>query len=251
MDAATSRILPLTASAGPSPLSPSSLLTLGFRGDTHFLSRTDAQHTHNPTISEKSAVPEFAERHVLRRKTTRRTAERLAQVDKAATEIGTLPDIDETIHMIMHGSYHGWSTVGGVLKLASPATIATLIVATLGFNAANASELLDMLDDGRVGCVRFVCSCYFQKSCPREFEVLRAGLESRGQQLAALRTHAKIIGCALTDGRQFVVETSANLRSCRNIEQLTLTQSASLFAFHDYWITRAIQQCRGSASPPT
>jgi hypothetical protein len=40
----------------------------------------------------------------------------------------------------------------------------------------------------------------------------------------------------LSDGQQLSVESSANLRSCRNIEQMTLINSPSLHKFHARWI---------------
>jgi hypothetical protein len=40
----------------------------------------------------------------------------------------------------------------------------------------------------------------------------------------------------LTDGRALVVESSANLRSCASIEQITLTADVDLLAFHRAWI---------------
>lgn len=66
--------------------------------------------------------------------------------------------------------------------------------------------------------------------------MLKAGLDRRRQRVAAARTHAKIIGMRMADGRAFVIESSANLRSCRNIEQFVMTQSRSLFDFHEGWM---------------
>lgn len=202
-------------------------------------------------ISGKSTASESPTdvSHAVRCRTAKRTARRLGEIANAAREIGSLPDPDESIHLIMHGSYHGWSAVGAILNLARPATIVELVVATLGFNTANARELFGLLDSHQVQTVRFVASCYFEKSCPQEYRLLRDGLLERGQHCAALRTHAKVIGARMTDGRSFVIETSANLRSCRNIEQLTLFQNADLFDFHAEWISQAINTCHGNGPP--
>jgi len=53
---------------------------------------------------------------------------------------------------------------------------------------------------------------------------------------------------ALSDGRRFAVESSANLRSCRNIEQITLTQAADLHDFHAGWISHVITAAAGKAT---
>jgi len=40
----------------------------------------------------------------------------------------------------------------------------------------------------------------------------------------------------LTDGRCVVVESSANLRSCRNIEQFTMSHDRALLQFRRSWM---------------
>lgn len=160
----------------------------------------------------------------------------LMHVANAAKELQRLPDEEESIHVIMRGNFNGWDLVPAVLRLAAPATIDSLYVATLGFNGANASELLELLDAGTIGSVTFLCSCYFQGSNTQEFERLSVELAKRGHWIKAARSHAKLLVIRLTDGRCIVVESSANLRSCRNIEQFAMTQSPALYEFHRQWM---------------
>lgn len=40
----------------------------------------------------------------------------------------------------------------------------------------------------------------------------------------------------LTDGRTITIESSANLRSCKNMEQMTLYGDPGLYSFHTGWI---------------
>lgn len=182
---------------------------------------------------------------IIRTRVSKRTLKDLRSVSAAVETIDRLPDRDEAIHALMGGDFHGFSLVPAVLRLAEPEAIEELIVATLGFNAKNAAELLELMDSGKILRVVFVCSHYFQKSCPREFEALRAGLEARGMQITATRSHAKILGIRLSGGRCIVVESSANLRSCRNVEQFMMTESPDLFRFHAEWITKAAQSQPG------
>lgn len=158
----------------------------------------------------------------------------------AARELKRLPDPDESIHAVMRGNFHGWDLVPAVLRLANPATIAAISIATLGFNKQNATELMELLDRGAIGRVDFICSVYFQKSCPAEFQILAAGLAMRGQRICAARSHAKVIAMELSDGRRIVIESSANLRSCRNIEQFCMTQDGDLCSFHRSWMNEVI-----------
>lgn len=229
---------PLPTTALP-PLGPSRLQPSEFSA-TKPTSRQSSD-ADRPTI----------EKHIIRRTVTKRELKHLHEVEAAAAEIDRLPQRDEAIHAIMRGNFHGWDLVPAILRLAKPHTIRALYVATLGFNTANAGELLRLLDDGQIKTVTFLCSAYFQKASAREFEVLRAGLAVRGQTIVATRTHAKILAARLTDKRCIVVESSANLRSCRNIEQFCMTESPELFAFHQHWIDEAVRQWRARNASET
>lgn len=165
----------------------------------------------------------------------------------AAAALSPLPEPEESIHAAVNSSFHGWSIVPAILSLAGGATITDLHVATLGFNAANARSMMDMIDRGSLARVVFLCSCYFKASSAPEYEMLRNGLRWRGGRIAARRAHAKIIAMRMSDGRAFVVETSANLRSCNNVEQVTLIHSEPLRAFHADWIEKLV--CQGDEEP--
>lgn len=190
--------------------------------------------------TEPAKPEELVSAHIVRRDVSKRTARDFREIAAAAKLIDRLPEREESVHALMRGDFNGWDLVPAVLRLAAPATIAELCVATLGFNFRNAGELLGMLDKGDVGRVLFVCSCYFEKSCPKEFAALRDGLVARQQGIVAIRSHAKILALRLTDDRCIVVETSANLRSCHNIEQLCMTESPALYAFHREWINEVV-----------
>jgi len=55
-------------------------------------------------------------------------------------------------------------------------------------------------------------------------------------RLVSARTHAKVIGLAFEPEHFYVIEGSANLRSCNNLEQITMTNNRTLFEFHRRWI---------------
>ena len=122
------------------------------------------------------------------------------------------------------------------MQLAAPATIAYLGIATLGFSKANLDELLSLLDTGQIGKVDFLFSVYFKSGQREDCERLAHELGTRGHRVVAMLTHAKILLMQLSDGRAFVVESSANLRSCSSIEQITLTHDVDLLRFHRTWI---------------
>jgi hypothetical protein len=61
-------------------------------------------------------------------------------------------------------------------------------------------------------------------------------------RIAALRSHAKLLLFELTDGRKITVESSANLRSCRNVEQFSMTNDPALLSFHAGWIDELLTE---------
>lgn len=150
--------------------------------------------------------------------------------------IGILPQPGQAYHLITSKKYSLFHVVEAVLNLASPVTIKYLGVATLGFSRDNLERLMVMLDAGQIGKVDFLYSV-FHKSLEKEIcGRLTAELTRRGQRVAACLNHAKILLLKLSDGRDFVCESSANLRSCSSIEQLMLTNDPDLLAFHRTWI---------------
>ncbi len=163
-------------------------------------------------------------------------------VANAVEHIDHLPAPGESHHCVMKGNYNAWDIVPAILWLAAPATIARLDVTTLGFNKDNAVELMSLHDARRIGAIVFVCSCYFRDTNAEVFGFLREGLEARGQRVLAMRNHSKVILADLSDGRAIVVESSANLRSCRNVEQFTMTHDRGLLDFHRRWVAEMVER---------
>lgn len=141
----------------------------------------------------------------------------------------------------MAGSYDSFDLIDAMLAHAAPATIESLHLATLGFNHANATRLIAMLEAGIVGRCEMLVSTYYEADHKERETCYRLAheLPARGGWYCAMRTHAKIIAAGLTNGRCFTIESSANLRTCRNLEQFTITQDADLFAFHVGWMQEA------------
>lgn len=158
------------------------------------------------------------------------------QIENAVRHLERLPKAGWSYHCLMRGDYNGWEIVPAVVRLAKPARIEELWVATLGFNERNSKELLELLDAGEVGKVSFICSHYFKATSADIFNPLEKALRSRGQRILAMRCHAKLLLFSLSDGRRLVVESSANLRSCHNIEQFSLTNDSGLYDFHAGWM---------------
>lgn len=194
------------------------------------------------SAAARNAAAQLAEDHTYRRTATRRETLRLLHVANAAKCVDHLPAPGESVHIVMRGNFHGWSLVPAILRLAAPAIVTWLGVCTLGFNHANAVELIHLLDSRQVSACWFICSNYFRSTSGDEFGFLHQALIARGHRVAALRSHAKLLLFEMSDGRQLAIESSANLRSCRNIEQMAITHDAGLVAFHRGWMGELLQE---------
>lgn len=197
--------------------------------------------TLNP-LSQPAAEQEQRELHgrtAFRRSAHRRKTLSALQSRNAVKELAALPGPEEDLHVICRGNFPLWQIVPAIMKLGGQ-TIDALHIATLGFSTQNATELLELLDAGKVKSAAIVCSVYFERQNPAEYRLMADGLAARSKKIVALRSHAKVIAIALADGRRFTIESSANLRSCRNIEQFTLAHSRSLYEFHRGWMDEVI-----------
>jgi hypothetical protein len=160
-----------------------------------------------------------------------------AGIAAAAKQIQHLPEDGWAVHCIMGGNFHGFDVIPTIQHLAGCA-IDTLTIATLSFSKRNLSNLALMLDQGTVRTVGLLTSNYFAKADALIYGAAKRELVEKrtGHRLAFTRTHAKVICIKTDDGRYFVVESSANLRSCVNFEQFALFQSRELFDWHSDWI---------------
>jgi len=159
------------------------------------------------------------------------------QVRTAAVHIGRIPGPREAFHLVCNGRYALWDMVPAVLSLAGGAVIEDLYLATLGFSKFNVVEIVEMLDAGTIKRLSLLCSHYFKGTSGGIYELAANELYKRSNaRFLSIRTHAKLVCLKLTDGRTLTIEASANLRSCKNIEQMTIFGHPNLYEFHTGWI---------------
>ncbi len=185
---------------------------------------------------ETDAARNFGEDRKHVRRTDKQVLLDARRLKNALQHVGRLPRPREAFHLVTKGSYSLWHVIRAILTLGAPATIRTLRIATLGFSKANLDDLLKLLDSGQIGEITFLYSVYFRSGQREDCERLTHELGRRGHKVLAMLQHAKVLCVALTDGRQYVVESSANLRSCASLEQIMLVADKGLFEFHSAWI---------------
>jgi hypothetical protein len=190
----------------------------------------------------KEASIELDDNGKLCRKPSGRRTMNMLGVSNAIQALGGLPAPEETWHCVCRGNFAMFDLIPTVLEFTKPARIEWLGVSTLGFSKANVAGLCDLLDSQRVGKLDFLFSVYFRANEKDLCTGLQQELTARGQRVVALRLHAKVLAFEMSDGRCYVNESSANLRSNRNVEQFTLTNSRPLLEFTRQWMAALLSK---------
>jgi len=153
----------------------------------------------------------------------------------ALLHLAKLPNEGETLHGVISGKYAMWDIVPALIERTGR-KIDELYIATLSYGKQNAEELLGLLDDGQIKRCALLVSYYFKAQNRPLYDSLVPPLRARGHRVLAMRTHVKIMLARMAGGGMYVCEGSANLRSCKNIEQFCLTRCRRLYKFHRQWI---------------
>jgi hypothetical protein len=185
--------------------------------------------------------PEGKEEAGQRARAFRAGLRRQAQLRRAADVVPLLPGPGESLHTLLTG-YFDFALVLTAILQARPAACAHLRVATLAFSMRNTEELCHLLDGGKVRRLSLLCSDFMRKSNRKTYRGAVAALrDDRGQKVTSARSHCKVVCLAFTDGLRLACEGSANLRTNRNVEQLTVVNSRGVHDWHAGWIDRMVR----------
>lgn len=186
----------------------------------------------NPEIDPRAGLP--ADRSFFRTPVRRLFKDYRAD-PTAFRHMKRLPKEGESHHGIISGKYALWDLVPALIERTGE-PVADLYLSTLGFSKQNGADLCGLLDGRQVRRVTLVCSYYFQKTSGGIYDTVVPELLKRGQRVKAYRSHTKMVLARMAGGARYVVESSANLRSCRNTEQFVMTRCPKLYAFHRRWL---------------
>jgi hypothetical protein len=185
--------------------------------------------------------------------TTKAQVRAAGRINSAREALPDIPSAGQSFHAIMAGTYATMDLLEVVLERAARPG-AVLWVSTLGYNRDSADRLIRLLDAGTLAVVQMLVSDFFESTNPDEadaIDALQRILPLRGGTYCAARTHAKVACLEFPDGRKLVLETSANLRSCRSIEQVSLFHDATLHDYHRAWMDALREEERKRAHEKT
>lgn len=166
---------------------------------------------------------------------------------QASDIVPHLPALGESLHTVMSGEREGrpccydFACVVACVLRSRPARCERLRNVTLTFSAANVQEVARWLDSGKVASAAIVCSDFHRKANTGIYAQAVAELvRERKQIVTSARTHAKIVLLDFADGLKIAMESSANLRSHRTDEQLTIINDPGIHDWHAGWIDRLV-----------
>jgi len=147
-----------------------------------------------------------------------------------------LPAKGETLHFLMDGNFRLSDVISVIQSLIGHPC--RLTICTLGLNNDTTDLLAAMLKAGTLTELRLAFSSYFRASDPDTAQHAVETLTQAGAKVACERLHAKIQLWQPATGRnRYVLETSANLRSCQCVEIAAITNDPGLYRWHDQWLT--------------
>ncbi len=156
-----------------------------------------------------------------------------------ALEIGLL-EKDEHIFALVSGNFIAGDFIEAYL-VENDLFADEIIIATLSLSKENVDSLRNIQDFGRVDKMGLLVSDYFfSHERKGGIEYIIKTLSEGRFMLAAAGIHTKITLIKTRCGMDLVIGGSANLRSSRNIEQLTIDNSKILYDFNRKWITELL-----------
>jgi hypothetical protein len=168
---------------------------------------------------------------------TRRRTVAASRLQAAADVLNVaLPEADgDCAHFILTGFFDPCdlllATIDKIGVVCNHLRIATLSLSPV----RNLPALVELLDLKHCHTLTLLLSRFSADMDPQIITECKAALEERGQTVVATSSHCKFALLHLADGSKWVMAGSANLRSSRNFEQVTLSRDAAAHDFYAAW----------------
>ena len=170
-----------------------------------------------------------------KRRVARRQWFDYAKADLAASTLAGIPTAGETWHLVTGATYSPIDLLAAIVRLVGT-PCRHLWIATLATNERSISALADMRSKGQLQKVTVLLSEFFRDADSDACQAALAGFRAIGATAHHAKCHAKVYLLDF-DIHAIVVEGSANLRNCRSVEQLTITNDRALMEFYQATLT--------------
>lgn len=166
----------------------------------------------------------------LRRRPIGRQTFDYSGVERAVALLKALPSRGESIHCLMNTAFNTYDLIEAVVRMAGR-PCRHLMVTTLGTNLRAAVGFEHLLKNHSIERLTLYLSRYFQDADRATCRDVVDRLKRAGAAVFVARVHCKLLLFNFGN-THYVGESSANLRSCRCIEQLCITQDRELYDFY-------------------
>lgn len=140
----------------------------------------------------------------------------------------------ETLHALLSGNFI-FGDFLEALAVENGVRFKRLTLSTLAISDENVMSLANMMETGFLERLEMVVSSYFWAHNRQNAKFLYENLcDTHGAKIAVAGIHTKI-ALIKTDKSKIVAHGSANMRSSRTVETLTVEANPDLFDFHDAW----------------
>jgi len=164
-------------------------------------------------------------------KATRVKYERAAELAREAAEA---IKAGETLTALLSGNFI-FGDFLEALAVENGVRFKRLTLSTLTISDENVISLENMMETGFLETLEIIVSSYFWAHNRQNVQFLYEHLcDTHGAKIAVAGIHTKI-ALIETEKSKIIVHGSANMRSSRTLEAVTIEQNEALFDFHDAW----------------
>lgn len=140
----------------------------------------------------------------------------------------------ERVDALLSGNFI-YGEIFEALAVETGTPIEDLTISTLSIGQENVDSLHNMLETGFLGTLNIIVSDYFWSHNRHNAKYIYEQLDIGDRfQLAVAGTHTKIALLSMAE-KKIVAHGSANLRSSRSVETVTIETNPDLYDFHMAW----------------
>ena len=174
------------------------------------------------------------------RKTTKADRRYQRAAKTAAELVPELPQPGEAVHALMLGTFDLCQVITATAKLLPD--LSHLRIATLCYSKRNVAELCSLLETRTGLALTLLVSVFFREHNKALHEYAVGELTAYpNTTIGAARTHCKVVCFDMGPTDALVFEGSANLRTNKNREQLTVFRDRQLHDWHARWIDELVK----------
>lgn len=147
----------------------------------------------------------------------------------------------ETVHALLSGNFI-FGDFFEAFAVVNDIYIDSIQLSTLSIGQENVDSFKNMFDGDYLGGLDIIVSDYFWSHNRHNAPYIYKQLDHNDQfQLAVAGTHTKIALVKIGD-KKIVTSGSANLRSSRCVEEVTIQTCSELYDFHHAWQAEILEQ---------